>query len=216
MKSCSHWVFPLSLMQAGVLLLATLLWLQPAVALPAKGTPAPALTNVHLLQAPKGSQAAWDRLRGKVVVLEFWATWCAPCIASLPHFNQLAKGLDPARFQFISVDDEDPKVVQAFLARKEIAGWVGVDTSGSVFARYGVTSRPTTIVVDSRGRIVAAAEADNLHAADLEAVAQGGSFSFKPAMEIVTQSAAAAPPPSADSLLLCRSARPLRVPNSPC
>jgi len=98
MKSCSHWVFPLSLMQAGVLLLATLLWLQPAVALPAKGTPAPALTNVHLLQAPKGSQAAWDRLRGKVVVLEFWATWCAPCIASLPHFNQLAKGLDPARF----------------------------------------------------------------------------------------------------------------------
>jgi len=127
-------------------------------------------------------------------VLEFWATWCAPCIASLPHFNQLVESLDPARFQFISVDDEDPKVVQAFLARKRIAGWVGVDTSGSVFARYGVKSRPTTIVVDTRGRIVAATEADNLKAADLEAVASGTSVVLKPTMEIVTQNAAIATP----------------------
>ena len=42
--------------------------------------------------------------------------------------------LDPAKFQFISIDDEDQKAVEIFLTRKKMSGWVGVDTSGSVFA----------------------------------------------------------------------------------
>jgi cytochrome oxidase Cu insertion factor (SCO1/SenC/PrrC family) len=90
-------------------------------------------------------------LEGKVVVLEFWATWCAPCIESIPHLNQLVGSLDPVKFQFISIDDEDPKVVKAFLAKKKMAGWIGVDTSSGVFTRYGVKSRPSTIVVDGNG-----------------------------------------------------------------
>jgi thiol-disulfide isomerase/thioredoxin len=172
----------------------------PAQALPAKGAPAPPLTTIQLLHAPTGARTDWDSLRGKVVVLEFWATWCAPCIASLPHQNQLVETLDPARFQFISIDDEDPKVVQAFLAKKKIGGWVGVDSSGSVFARYGVESRPTTIVVDTRGKIVAATTMDDLNAADLKAVAEGKSVAFKPAMEIVTESAAVSPSAAAHPL----------------
>jgi thiol-disulfide isomerase/thioredoxin len=172
----------------------------PARALPAKGTPAPSLTRIQLLQAPTAARTDWDSLRGKVVVLEFWATWCAPCIASLPHLNQLVETLDPARFQFISIDDEDPKVVQAFLARKKIGGWVGVNSSGSVFARYGVKSRPTTIVVDAQGKIVAATTMDDLNAADLEAVSAGKSVAFKPAMEIVTQSDAVSPSAAAHPL----------------
>ena len=126
-------------------------------------------------------------------MLEFWATWCAPCIASLPHQNQLVEALDPARFQFISIDDEDPKLVQTFLVKKKMGGWVGLDSSGSVFARYGVESRPTTIVVDAQGKIVAATQMEDLNAADLEAVAQGKSIAFKPALEIVSGSPASAP-----------------------
>lgn len=189
-----------SFLWAGGFFLAAVFWVLPAQALPAKGTSAPSLTTIQLLQAPTGGRTDWDSLRGKVVVLEFWATWCAPCIASLPHLNQLVEALDPARFQFISIDDEDPKVMQAFLAKKKIAGWVGVDRSGSVFARYGVKSRPTTIVVDTRGKIVAATEMDDLSAADLEAVAEGKSVAFKPAMEIVTQSAAVLPAAAAHPL----------------
>src|SRR5271156_1919427 len=100
------------------LMLTIMFWVLPAQALPAKGTPAPPLTTIKLLQAPTGARTDWNSLRGKVVVLEFWAPWCAPCIASLPHLNQLVEALDPARFQFISIDDEDPKVVQTFLAKK--------------------------------------------------------------------------------------------------
>ncbi|MFY9855757.1 MAG: redoxin domain-containing protein [Terracidiphilus sp.] len=161
-------------------------------ALPEKGTPAPPLDSLQLLQAPAGARANSASLKGKVVVLEFWATWCSPCVASLPHLNQLVQSLDPAKFQFISIDDEDPKAVQTFLTRKKMSGWVGVDTSGAVFAWYGVKSRPTTIIVDGNGKIVAATEIDSVSAADLQAVAEGKSVTFKPAEEIVTSSGVSA------------------------
>lgn len=133
-------------------------------------------------------------------MLEFWATWCAPCIASLPHQNQLVASLDPAHFQFISIDDEDPKVVQRFLAKMKVAGLVGVDRSGSVFARYGVESRPTTFVVDANGKVVATTEMDNLKASDLEATAEGKTAAFKPAVEMITQSASVLPSAAAHPL----------------
>ena len=157
-------------------------------ALPEKGTPAPPLDPVQLLQAPTGSRTDWASLKGKVVVLEFWATWCSPCVASLPHLNQLVASLDPAKFQFISIDDEDPKAVETFLARKKTSGWVGTDTSGGVFAWYGITSRPTTVIVDGNGKIAAVTEIESVSAGDLQAVADGRSVAFKPAEEIVTSS----------------------------
>ena len=102
-------------------------------AYPKKGTPAPSIDPLKLLQAPVGARADWASLKGKVVVLEFWATWCSPCVASLPHLNQLVASLDPAKFQFISIDDEDPNAVQRFLTRKKMSGWVGLDASDGVF-----------------------------------------------------------------------------------
>ena len=147
-----------------------------------KGTPAPPLQFTELLQTPPGTKADWPSLRGKVVVLEFWATWCAPCVEVVPHLNELVASLDPAKFQFISVDDEDPKVVQGFLAKRKMAGWVGIDTTRAVFAWYGATSRPTTIIVDAKGRIVAATSPEALEAADLAALAAGEKVNFKPPM----------------------------------
>ena len=171
---------------------AVLLGTASLSALPEKGTPAPPLDSLQLLQAPAGTRGNWASLKGKVVVLEFWATWCSPCVASLPHLNQLVESLDPAKFQFISIDDEDLKAVQTFLTKKEMSGWVGVDPSGAVFAWYGVKSRPTTIIIDGNGKIVAATEIDSVSAADLEAVAEGKSVTFKPAEEIVTSSGVSA------------------------
>jgi thiol-disulfide isomerase/thioredoxin len=167
---------------------------------PETGTPAPPLDSLQLLQAPSGARADWTSLKGKVVVLEFWATWCSPCIASLPHLNQLVESLDPTKFQFISIDDEDLKTIQTFLTRKKTSGWVGVDTSGGVFAWYGVKSRPTTVIVDGSGKIVAATEIDSVSVADLQAVADGKSVTFKPTTEIVTSSGASATDAATQSL----------------
>ena len=162
-------------------------------ALPEKGTSAPPLDTLKLLHAPLGERADWASLKGKVVVLEFWATWCSPCVASLPHFNQLVESLDPAKFQFISIDDEDLKAVEIFLTKKKMSGWVGVDASGAVFGLYGVESRPTTIIVDRNGKIVAVTEIDSVTGADLQAVAEGRDVVFKPTMEITETSVPSSP-----------------------
>jgi thiol-disulfide isomerase/thioredoxin len=175
-----------------VALAAALLGTVSLWAHPEKGTPAPPLDSLQLLQAPSGARADWVSLKGKVVVLEFWATWCSPCVASLPHLNQLVESLDPAKFQFISIDDEDLKDVQRFLTKKKMAGWVGVDTSGGVIAWYGIKSRPTSIIIDGHGKIVAATEIDSVNAADLQAVAEGKSVTFKPVAEPVTADCAPA------------------------
>jgi thiol-disulfide isomerase/thioredoxin len=176
-----------------VALVAVLLGTASLWAHPEKGTPAPPLDPLKLLQAPLGARADWASLKGKVVVLEFWATWCSPCVASLPHLNQLVESLDPAKFQFISVDDEEQKAVETFLTRKKTSGWVGVDTSGSVFAWYGVKSRPTTIIVDGNGKVVAVTEIDSVTTADLQAVAEGKNVAFKPAWEITEESVPSSP-----------------------
>lgn len=167
-----------------ITLVAVLLRTAPLWAHPQKGTPAPPLDTLKLLQTPLGARADWASLKGKVVVLEFWATWCSPCVASLPHLNQLVQSLDPAKFQLISIDDEDPKAVQSFLTRKKMSGWVGIDASGGVFHRYGVESRPTTIIVDGNGKIVAVTEIESVTPADLQALAAGKNVAFKSAMEI--------------------------------
>jgi len=126
----------------------------PTTTMPKVGAPAPALGFNHLLGAPAGTKADWPSLRGKVVVLEFWATWCAPCIAEIPLLNSLQASLDPAKVQFISVDDEDPAKVEAFLKKKPISGWVGIDTTSKVFERYGLDGRPDTVIVGPDGRVV--------------------------------------------------------------
>jgi len=124
-----------------------------------------------------------------VVVLEFWETMCGPCVAEIPHLNKLAAELDPAKFQFISVDDhEDLKVIEKFLAKKKMAGWVGIDTARTAFAWYGVKAMPTTIIVDGQGKIVAVTRPEELAADKLRAVSEGKRAEFAPVMEIAFSS----------------------------
>jgi uncharacterized protein (TIGR03435 family) len=152
-----------------------------AAAPPEPGTIAPPLQFTQLLQAPPGTETDWASLRGKVVVLEFWFSQCEPCIEEIPHLSKLVAELDPAKFQFISVDGvsmEDEKVVQKLLTKNKMPGWVAVDTTGSVAASYGVRAFPTTIIVDGQGRIVAVTRPEFLTAADLQAVANGKTVKF--------------------------------------
>jgi len=143
-------------------------------ATPAVGKPAPPLAFAELLGAPDGTKTDWPSLHGKVVVLEFWATWCAPCIASIPHLNALAASLASSNVQFISIDDEDPALVKTFLAKKPIAGWVGlVDSKSNLFDVYGAKLRPTTVVIDTEGRVAASLNADLITSDQLLALASG-------------------------------------------
>jgi uncharacterized protein (TIGR03435 family) len=138
------------------------------------GASAPPLTANHILGAPPETKIDWPSLRGKAVVVEFWATWCVPCIAEIPVLNALQASVDPDKVQFISITDEDPAVIQKFLVTHPIDGIVAIDTSSKTFEAYGIAGRPATVVVGPDGRIVSEnAHPEMLSAAKLLAIANG-------------------------------------------
>jgi uncharacterized protein (TIGR03435 family) len=180
--------------------------LQSHASTPAAGQPAPPLAFSQLYGAPEGTKTDWPSLKGKVVVLEFWATWCAPCIAEIPHLNEFATSLAASNIQFISVDDENPAVVKEFLAKKHMEGWVGI--SKTIFDDYGVQARPTTIVIDTQGHIAATMNPQQLVKDQLIALAKGkpvvfasdpGDATMAAAQKVMAEQIAAMKNPAAGS-----------------
>jgi len=165
-----------NLLRALALVLSLACTLPAHASTPAVGQPAPPLAFTQLYGAPSGAKTDWPSLKGKVVVLEFWATWCAPCIAEIPHLNELADSLAASNVQFISVDDEDPAVVQEFMGKKHMAGWVGLDTTKKIFDDYGVQERPTTIIIDTNGLVAARLNPELVQKDQLVALAAGKPF----------------------------------------
>jgi uncharacterized protein (TIGR03435 family) len=115
------------------------------------GKAAPPLALTQILHAPAGSSATWEALKGKAVVLEFWATWCEPCVEQLPHLNSLVERFQNRPVTLLSITDEAPDLIARFLKDRPIAGWVGLDGQGKTFDAYAVNARPTTVLVDATG-----------------------------------------------------------------
>ena len=137
------------------------------------GTVPPDLGLTGILQAPDGTNADWSSLKGKVVVLEFWATWCAPCIAVQPHLNELTEEFKDKPVQFISVTNEDEATVKNFLKRRQIKGWIGLDTNHVATRAYGAFAIPKTVVVGTDGKIAALPFSDKLTSSLINEVIQG-------------------------------------------
>ncbi len=88
------------------------------------------------------------------MVLDFWATWCGPCVASLPHWNELALQFRDKPVVFIAISDENKDIVTSFLKRRTISSWVGLEgITQSTRDRYGIRGIPTTIIVNQEGPI---------------------------------------------------------------
>lgn len=115
--------------------------------------PAPPLSLEQLLQAPPKARADLSALKGKVVVVHFWSTLCAPCIASRPKLNKLRDKFRDQPVIFLSITDEKRSVVTRHLQDHPIHGWVGLDTDRSTFAAYGVRGIPRTAVIDRSGNL---------------------------------------------------------------
>ncbi|MBV8534694.1 MAG: TlpA family protein disulfide reductase [Alphaproteobacteria bacterium] len=93
--------------------------------------------------------------RGKTVLLNFWATWCAPCVKEMPSLDRLQQRLGGDRFAVvaISVDREGLSVVRPFLAQTQIQGLATyVDPKGASMRAFGVRGLPTTFVIDRSGK----------------------------------------------------------------
>ncbi len=115
------------------------------------GKPAPAFT----LQDLNGKNVSLADFRGKVVILDFWATWCPPCVKEIPHFIELYEQYKDKGFAMvgISLDQAGISVVKSFAQKFQI-NYPILMTDGRVDKAYGgIQSIPTTFVIDSAGNI---------------------------------------------------------------
>ncbi len=141
---------------------------------PVQPKPAPDV-KLKLLQAPEASLDGWGSLRGKLVVLDFWATWCDSCLEALPHLNELAERFKDRPVRFISVSSDEESEVRAYLKKNRIAGWVGLDEDGAAFDAFRVRGLPYIVVLDAEGRVLGETYPDQLTAERLEAMLQAQS-----------------------------------------
>jgi thiol-disulfide isomerase/thioredoxin len=106
--------------------------------------------------APRRSQMTLSHLRGKAVVLDFWATWCPPCKAEAPILNGIAKRYRGRDVVVVGVNTDDAEGNAArFAASKALTYPIAYDADKSAAAAYGVSALPTLVVVSRTGKIIA-------------------------------------------------------------
>ncbi|MEX2090134.1 MAG: TlpA disulfide reductase family protein [Bacteroidota bacterium] len=123
---------------------------------PAAPEPAfPEAPNFKLVMLD-GTTVEFNKLNGKVVVLNFWATWCGPCKAEIPGFLEVYNKYREEGLEIVGISlDQGPAAeVRSFVKRYNINYPVGID-DGTIAELYGgIQAIPTTFVIDRTGRIV--------------------------------------------------------------
>lgn len=92
--------------------------------------------------------------RDQVVLIDFWATWCPPCVRSLPSLQSMYEEFGGADVEFIGVSLDRPTArnqVEAMMERFELTYPIGINADGDIAAEYGAVSIPTLVVVDRKG-----------------------------------------------------------------
>jgi cytochrome c biogenesis protein CcmG, thiol:disulfide interchange protein DsbE len=114
------------------------------------GQPAPPLT----VTAQKGGQLNLADFKGKVVYLDFWASWCGPCKQSFPFMNEMQTKYGAKGFQVVGVN-LDPKREDAdgFLAKVPANFTIGFDPKGESPKRYAVAGMPTSLLIGADGKV---------------------------------------------------------------
>ena len=102
----------------------------------------------------QGKKLSLADYKGKVVLLDFWATWCAPCLEEIPHFIDMQQRLGPQGFQVIGISmDDGPKPVQQFYEEHKLNYPVAVGDSKLADSYGGVLGLPVTFVINRDGQI---------------------------------------------------------------
>ncbi len=129
---------------------------------PDVGKPAPEITLASVVKGPNLQDVSLSKLKGKVIIVEFWATWCGPCNAAIPHLNELAKFYKDKPVVFISISDEKKETIAEFLKIRKMDSWVVSDNERKTKQAYGVEAVPATFIIDKEGNLVWRGHPDNL------------------------------------------------------
>ena len=111
------------------------------------GKPAPDFEAIDL----KGQELSLKKYRGQVVLLDFWATWCIPCLAEVPHLKQVYDKYKDQKFEIIGISLDQTQAALASYIEEQNITWPQFLDSGVVAKMYSVTGIPATFLIDGEG-----------------------------------------------------------------
>jgi thiol-disulfide isomerase/thioredoxin len=115
------------------------------------GEAAPAFS----LRDANGASVALERLRGQVVYVDFWASWCGPCRRSFPWMNELQRRYGDRGLTIVAINvDKNPADAARFLERNPAQFAVAYDQAGVTPLAYAVRDMPSSYLIDSQGKVV--------------------------------------------------------------
>ncbi len=119
----------------------------PCGSQPEEGCPAPGFNLSDL----DGHRISLEQFRGKIVMLDFWATWCGPCRLTMPVLENLAKEY-PQDLTLLAINvAEPPELVRNYVKQQNISSTVLLDEEGKVGEVYGSDSIPMQVLIDKTG-----------------------------------------------------------------
>lgn len=132
-----------------VLLIVLQLFTMPAVG-SGEMRPAPDFT----LGVRGGGELRLGELRGQVVLVNFWATWCGPCRQEMPLLDELYRKYQGLGFTLLGINvEEDGRLAEDFLAETPVSFPILLDPESRVSYLYEVSAMPTTVIIDRQGNI---------------------------------------------------------------
>jgi peroxiredoxin len=125
---------------------------RPGIFTSNKVLPAPNIT----LPSLDGKMVSLTDFKGKVVLLNIWATWCAPCVEEMPSMEKLHQELKDEGFKIlaVSIDESGAGVVRPFMERHRLSFTALLDTKGTTKNTYRITGVPESFIIDQQGNII--------------------------------------------------------------
>ncbi|HUX37157.1 MAG TPA: TlpA disulfide reductase family protein [Rectinemataceae bacterium] len=118
--------------------------------------PAPVDVGDFTVASPNGGSMSLSKAKGKVVLLNFWATWCPPCRAEMPSIQKLWDKRKDKNFTVIAVSvGEQKDTVTKFVADNKYSYPIFLDPSGQLGSAFNASSIPTTYIIDKDGKVIA-------------------------------------------------------------
>ena len=115
----------------------------------------PASPPEFTIENINGNMEGLEKYKGKVVFLNFWATWCPPCVQEMPMMDRLYKSLKDKGFVVVALNDYEPRErVEKFLKDKSYSFPVLIDPSGKVSEAFRSMVLPSTFIIDREGNVI--------------------------------------------------------------